>query len=213
MADRLQESLCQYHAMNDTGKPDARKRARPVWGKGVEKGLLMWYLVGSPSHKNASDAVFKIFQQEYSAIRPQLEQEVAAAKLDKDEITPISQERGLTQAEQRRYERMQQAYQYLQQGWSQKEIARQLGIHPKTVRRYIHRSSPQAPRQRTYRLLDRYKPYLLQRWNEGCRNGMQLYREIQAKGFAGHETTVRNFIQQLRRVREKNGKVLDGGPT
>jgi hypothetical protein len=32
--------------------------------------------------------------------------------------------------------------------------------------------------------LDRLKPYLQQRWEQGCRNAAQLYREIGARGFA-----------------------------
>jgi transposase len=47
-------------------------------------------------------------------------------------------------------------------------------------------------------ILDPYKPYLLQRWQEGCWNGMQLFDEICTRGFAGSQPTVRNFLADLR---------------
>ncbi len=48
-------------------------------------------------------------------------------------------------------------------------------------------------------ILDPYKPYVLQRWKEGCWNGMQLYAEIRAQGFVGSQPTLRNFLADLRK--------------
>ena len=33
-------------------------------------------------------------------------------------------------------------------------------------------------------LIDPYKSYLLKRWQQGCRNGAELERELRAKGYA-----------------------------
>jgi DNA-binding CsgD family transcriptional regulator len=93
----------------------------------------------------------------------------------------------LTQSEERRKERMERSLQLRQQGWSQKEIARQLHLHPKTVRRYRSGSSPKARRHPRGSRLDPYQSYLVKRWNEGCHNATQLFREIKKQGFQGNQ--------------------------
>ena len=83
-------------------------------------------------------------------------------------------------------------------GCSQKHIAKQLDLHPKTIRRYLRFSSPRARRSRTGRLTDPFQPYLLNRWNEGCQNATQLFREIQEQGYVGRTTMVRTVIRGFR---------------
>jgi hypothetical protein len=53
------------------------------------------------------------------------------------------------------------------------------------------------PRKRE-KLLDSYKDYLVRRWNEGCRNSQQMYREIKEQGYTGSETVVGRFVAPLR---------------
>jgi len=101
------------------------------------------------------------------------------------------------------------------QGWTQIQIAQHLGVHPKTVRRYLRSSAAAAGhrRQRSSRL-DLFKPYLLQRWRAGCHNVTQLFREIELQGYPGKVTTVRNFIRQLRRgVSVEGSKPLSRPPS
>jgi transposase len=43
--------------------------------------------------------------------------------------------------------------------------------------------SPERARSRRVRLLDPYVAYLQKRWDAGCHNGAQLWREIHALGF------------------------------
>ena len=43
-----------------------------------------------------------------------------------------------------------------------------------------------------------YKEYLLARWEAGCRNGLQLWREIKSQGYPGCATAVRDFVVPLR---------------
>ena len=73
-----------------------------------------------------------------------------------------------------------------------------LDIH--TVRTYLL-ASTFAERQRHSPVngpLEPYKPYLLQRWEQGCRNALQLWREVRARGFPGSATCVRDFVHPLR---------------
>src|SRR5262249_10504150 len=72
---------------------------------------------------------------------------------------------------QQRAERYRQVQEYTQQGKSQPEIARLLGIARGTVIRYQRAETVpgSAPRERP-RELDRYLPYLREQWEVGEHN-------------------------------------------
>ena len=177
-----------------------------------------WHLL-----KNLSEVVFKILQQEHSVIQQRLE---FAAKrgAGHPELTEAVLSAGseqLTPSQQRRKAGIALARQLHRQGWTQKAIAYRLNVHPKTIQRYLRTSTPNVTRRRKKRLLlTPYKNYLLQRWNEGCHNATQLFREIRLQGYLGAVTIVRDFVQQLRRasglppgVRSRDGRHLDEDPT
>jgi transposase len=88
-----------------------------------------------------------------------------------------------------------------QAGVTLSAIARQTGLDRKTVRKFIRASAfpEQQPRPQRASLLDPYKAYLRQRWDEGCRTAVRLWRELQAIGFSGGRVLVVDFIAQLRR--------------
>ena len=48
-----------------------------------------------------------------------------------------------------------------------------------------------------------YLPYLEQRWEQGCRNGNQLWKELQAQGFSGGYKVVNRWLEPRR---EKPGR-------
>ena len=221
LADRTADTLARWLEGHPEIEMVSRDRSQ-TYAEGILRGAPQAIQVTDRFHllKNLSEVVFKVFQQEYAFIHKQLEQSFESVKLDEPQVEPVLQARPLTPAEERRKERMLRAQQYHQQGWTQKDIAHRLNLHPKTVRRYLHGASPPVRRERTGRRLDRFKPYLLQRWNEGCHNATQLYREIQPKGFSGHETIVRNYIRHFRRasglptkVRSQTGNHLEVDPT
>jgi transposase len=57
----------------------------------------------------------------------------------------------------------------------------------RTVRDWLQRGTAPGTRQRRkYQSdFDPYAPYVLKRWQEGCRNGLQLWREVAAQGYPG----------------------------
>jgi transposase len=87
-------------------------------------------------------------------------------------------------------------------GVSQTAIAAQLGMSHKTVKRYLRATTfPEWAAHGPHRSpLDSYKPYLRERWQAGCRNGRQLYREIRARGYARSRGPVARYITHLRRA-------------
>ena len=89
-------------------------------------------------------------------------------------------------------------------GFSTSEIARQTGYARKTVRKYLNQKTAPEPQKRPGRKskLDPYKPYILEKLNEGPYTAARLYREIQKMGFDGGKTIVKDFV---RKVRPKQG--------
>jgi transposase len=82
-------------------------------------------------------------------------------------------------------------------------IARTVGVGRRTVYRYVRMDGPpdrkRPGRRPGNRVLAPYEPYLLQRWKEGCHNGVKLWREIREQGFAYSVTNVSRFLAHLRR--------------
>src|SRR5947209_19358586 len=88
------------------------------------------------------------------------------------------------------------------QGVSIREIARRLKLSRETIRRFLR--AEEFPEMASGRggqrgsILTQYKPYIFQRWQQGCRNSVQLYDEIKARGYAGSPSLLRNFLASLR---------------
>jgi transposase len=87
-------------------------------------------------------------------------------------------------------------------GASVAQIARTVGVSRMTVYKYLCDGPPQRKRHSVHgrqRVLEPYEPYLLKRWEEGCRMATVLWREIRAQGFAYSITNVQRFVAELRR--------------
>src|SRR5690606_4892752 len=81
------------------------------------------------------------------------------------------------QATQRRAERLaryERARELHAQGWPIRAIGRELGLNRNTVRTYLRAPSFPERQPRLLRqpgVLEPFIPYLIERWNAGCRNG------------------------------------------
>jgi transposase len=97
----------------------------------------------------------------------------------------------------------------VEQGLSQRAIVRKLKLARATVRKFAQAEEypemhhPKRGEKRS--LLDPYKHYVLQRWQQGCTNGLQLYDEIKARGFTGSATLLRMFLAELRKKHQEAG--------
>lgn len=111
----------------------------------------------------------------------------------------------------RRREKYEQARALHAQGATIAAIARTVGIGRRTVYRSLRQDPPARKRRTDYgqrRVITPYEPFLLKRWEEGCRMATRLWREIQAQGFAYSLTTVQRFVAELRRA----GPPVNGRP-
>jgi len=94
-------------------------------------------------------------------------------------------------------------------------IARQVGLSRQGVYNYLQMKQP-PERTRIHRPgkpgLEPYKDYLIQRWNEGCRNAQLLYREIKAAGYPGGSSAVGRFIAPWRALKGEARSFKSVGP-
>jgi transposase len=89
-----------------------------------------------------------------------------------------------------------------QRGVYLKDIAAELGVHPKTVSRALKRNAaPSRERKCAGSKLEPYKPKIDRLLSEGVWNAHVILREIQADGYAGGYTMLRWYIQPKRVLR------------
>lgn len=99
-----------------------------------------------------------------------------------------------------RYDRYQQVLALREQGAKVKEIAKRVGLGARTVQRWLkdgayvetnyhhrHRSS-----------FDTYEAYVRRRWDEGCHNIQQIWREIQVLGYPHSDRALRAHLEAVR---------------
>jgi transposase len=120
------------------------------------------------------------------------------------EHTPVpraAKERDASQAARRKrlanYKKVKKLH---SQGMNMLAICRTLGMSREAVRRYVHADSfPERRRpSRQPSMLDPFEPYLGKRWQEGCRNASQLWRELKEQGYPGTRKRVLEWARQRR---------------
>jgi transposase len=95
-----------------------------------------------------------------------------------------------------------------QHGVYLKDIAAELGVHPRTVSRALKRGgAPQRERKHRESKLEPYKPKIDRLLNEGIWNAQVILREIQAEGYSGGETILREYIKPKRTLRQSRATV------
>ena len=118
---------------------------------------------------------------------------------------------------QKRHERLVETWKNIRRlhlaGARVKDIAEWVGTSQSTVYRYRERTGP--PPRPAYRrrasVLDPHLPYLLSRWNEGCRSAKRLHQEIRERGYRHSVDTVNRLLSSFRHT-EQQGKKLPHAP-
>jgi len=130
----------------------------------------------------------------------------APAPSDTRQLTKAQREQ-LTRRE-RRHTRYTDVIALHEHGHSQVQIAVLVGMGRKTIRRVLRADGlpERLPAPRRVSALDPYVPSLRQRWAAGCDNAFQLWREVQAQGYPGAASTVRQRLARWRQQPSRPGK-------
>ena len=160
-----------------------------------------WHLI-----RNLSEALTRCFEQHASELQAAWDEvaqpmpSIASPPATLRTVRPLNKaEQVRQQRRSLRLRRYEQVMALRQGGATQEEIAQQLQMDTKTIRRYLRTGAfPEMATRRRHTGVGRWMSYLEQRWAEGCHNAAQLWREIKAQGFRGCQTTVRQWLARLR---------------
>ena len=114
------------------------------------------------------------------------------------ELTKAEHEKQARHA--RRQERYEAVMELYDQGVSKREIARRLKLHRRTISKYIEADEcPMYPEGvKRGSKLDPYMSYIQQRWESGCHNATQIWRELRQLGFHGSRGLVASWAANER---------------
>jgi transposase len=116
---------------------------------------------------------------------------------------PLPTQQRAAERQARRQALHTQVWTLHREGWTARAIAQHVGLGLRTVQRDLQSATFTGRKRRCDRgtsVLNPYKPYLLERWNAGCHTGMQLFREIQHRGYRGSYARVAAYARRLRQV-------------
>ena len=97
----------------------------------------------------------------------------------------------------RRMARYESVMELVRSGLSQAEISRTVSVDRRTIRRWTRAGDfPERKLVSRTSSVEEHRRYLNQRWEEGCHNASQLWREMREHGFTGRHSIVRNWIRK-----------------
>jgi transposase len=124
---------------------------------------------------------------------PQLQMAAAAAAARQAAGSPLAV---------RTRQRYEQVQALRAQGKGIKPIMAETGLARETVRRYWRAASAGELMAKTrggrQSLLDAHKPYLHQRWNQGCTSARQLHAELRERGYRGSYAIIAGYLRPFR---------------
>ncbi|HSF34033.1 MAG TPA: ISL3 family transposase [Candidatus Tectomicrobia bacterium] len=165
-----------------------------------------WHLL-----RNLGETVQRLLARHPAALRAAAQACVTAPPAVAQETTvPVPLTTPLPSAREQRFREVLARH---AEGWSCRRIAQELGLHWRTVKRYIlARELPKrgAPMLQATSTVPPYLAYLEHRWQEGYRVGTQLWLELRAQGYPGSLSSV---YRALKRWRPADGRRQTSTPT
>jgi transposase len=226
LEDRLAETVAAWLQAHPGVRVVARDRAE-AYASGIRQGAPDATQVADRFHlfQNLAEALQEVFSAHHREIEngnPVQQNEalpLADGSVAVPVAPPVATSRAQQQVEQNRARRVAEYAQVRdlhQQGWTIKAIAVRVGRNRRTVKKYMQASAfpeRQPRRRRQPTLLDPYKAYLIERWNAGCRNAVELCHEIQSQGFRGQYSIVADYVSRFRAAQRRvSGHRASGSP-
>jgi transposase len=230
LPDRTAAALGQWLRAHPGVEIIARDRAG-AYADGARQGAPAAIQVADRFHLhvNVGDALERLLRRQEAHLRA-VAQAVAETTPTRAVPSPVPEEpasearpapRTPTRTEQqaaarraRRQARYDAVVALAQHRCSQRVIAQRLQLSRGTVAKYLRADDCPHPgaRRRRHRLVDPYLPYLQERWAAGCRNAQALFRELQARGYAGGRSILSARLAEWRTGPQRPGPYPAGVP-
>ncbi len=159
-----------------------------------------WHLI-----KNLGDALERLFTRNHRLLRESARAEQQSRQVEPpgraSHPPPLRQQQHQRARREKRLARFTEVKRLLAEGLSQRAVARRTGLARKTVCRIAQcESLPDivVPESRRRSRIDRFVPYIKERWKDGYSNATLLHREIVAQGFMGSVNIVQRLVQPWR---------------
>lgn len=176
-----------------------------AYGRGAREGAPDARQVADRWHllRNCSDTLLDAIEKQYRLVRD-VGRSLAYTKQSKmipfDERTPTP---GITKAaleqqresRQRRKAMFDRAVDLRAKGWTVSAIAREAGVDRKTIRQWLVSKHPGLWQRSSLHPADAFDAYVRGRWDEGCRNATQLFREVGEMGYDGDARSFRRWVK------------------
>lgn len=212
LPDREATTLVQWLASHSGVEIISRDRGG-AYAEGASQGAPKAQQVADRWHllKNLGEALEGLFLHK----KELLKQTLTEKPLHGAAVSDVAEQQGKIkhleeEVAQERHQKHMEQYHQIHELFAKKvdlaNIGRQVGVSRRTVYRYLQMDQPperKRPRRTRVQLVEPFKPYLVSRWNEGCRNGQQMWREIIEQGYNCSESNVRRFIAGLRKSKGK----------
>jgi transposase len=207
LAERSADSSAAWLAARPGAEVICRDRAGCYAG-GAARGAPEAIQVAGRWHlwHNLGEAAGRAVARRSRCLRTAAAAEPAAAAGDALAVMPAVTPAGPVRSDRtaiRTRQRHAAIHHLLAGGRSVRAISGELGLARNTVRRFARASDPgellvNDGTGRRPSMIGDYEPYLLQRWNAGCTDAAQLWREIRARGYPGGYPLVRDHLAPLR---------------
>jgi len=226
LPDRRAESLAEWLKEHARVEIICRDRAG-AYAEGARQGAPQAIQVADRWHllKNLREALEQLVARKHRLVRQAAQAMGTQPKASDDVETPPSSrpvdETQLAlrrqQRRERRKSRYEQVLELFRKGASIRAIAEHLGMHRRTVRRFVRSDGfpERASPKRCPSTLDSYHSYLEQRWQEGCHNAAKLWRELRQQGYRGSQSMLRKHLAGWRTclpaLGQTTGSLMAGG--
>jgi transposase len=221
LPDREAETLAQWLKAHPGVEVVTRDRSR-AYAEGISIGAPdavqiadRWHLI-----KNLSEALEKLLTRQHHHIR-----NAANPVVEIPQPTPLSRPEAESQPDQEaqssrrffpgrlRKEVVEHRKQHValynevielrQKGLSSEEIGKRVGKSPRTIRSWLHLGEYRERVRHRWSALDAHFSYIAQRWDEGCRNAMELWRELVERGYRGSYKSLNDYLHRQNYLRHR----------
>lgn len=196
LADRKAQTLASWLKAHPSVEVISRDRSLEyakgveISGLNVEQTLDRWHLL-----KNLREMLERVLNTD----RKQVREALKTRGLYRPPPRTQAERAGKIAHQQARTDFHAKVWELKSTGCSERKIAKLLKVSRGRVIRSARTQEPlSCVHLRKPSILDAFEPFLRQRWSEGCRNALQLLREIREQGFTGSRKRLALWAQVCR---------------